>query len=212
MTPLFVLLALAEKPDFHASAFGVPSAAQVHSVDPDANHHHGDGAYGRFDGDLDLGLGVGGTLALSEGDLGVLARGTARWFGTAGLYALYGETLSDDADIERRLGFGLDLTPLFLLRWVKGLETGPAVLDLALDSLSLGAGASFSAPRGRGFAGRKSFEGSLGFGVPLAGTAPGPWLEFRAALPLPHALRGEATAALLFSWHFAVTTPLVAAE
>jgi hypothetical protein len=212
MTPLFVLLALAERPELGTGAFGRTSAAAVRSVDPDANHLAADGAYGRFDGDLDLGLGVGGTLAFSEGDLGAALRGTARWYHTAGLYALYGETLTREPDVARRLAFGLDLTPLFLIRWSQALETGPAVLDLALDSLSLGLGASFTAPHDRGFASHKAFEGSLGFGMPLAGTAPGPWLEFRAALPLPRALPGEATAALFFSWHFAVTTPLVRAE
>jgi len=212
MTPLFVLLALAEKPALSTHAFGRASAGQVRSLDPDANHFQGDGAYGRFDGDLELGLGAGGMLAFSEGDVGVLARATARWYATAGLYALYGETLSEHADVERRLAVGLELTPLFLIRWSQALETGPAVLDLALDSLSLGVGASFTAPHGRGFASKKSFEASLGFGVPLAGTAPGPWLEFRAALPLPHPVPGEAIMALLVSWHFALTTPLVEDE
>ena len=212
MTPLFVVLALTEKPELGEHAFGRASAGHVRSLDPDSNHHEGDGAYGRFDGDLELGLGAGPTLAFSEGDLGVAARGTARWYSTAGLYAVYGETLSPRPDIERRLAVGLDLTPLFLIRWAQALEAGPAVLDLALDSLSLGLGASFSAPHERDFASKKSFEASLGVGVPLAGTAPGPWLEFRAALPLPHAVRGEATAALFFSWRFAVTTPLVRGE
>jgi hypothetical protein len=210
MTPLVLALALAGDPG--DGAFGERSAGRVRSVDPDTNHHQGDGAYGRFDGDLSLGLGAGGTLAPAGGNLGAAFRATARWYETAGLYALYGETLARHPDIERRLGLGLELTPLFLVRWSQALEAGPAALDLALDSIALGAGGSLSQKPGRDFASRGSFELSLGFGVPLAGSAPGPWLEFRAALPVTNTTRGDATLALLFSWRFALTTPLVHEE
>jgi hypothetical protein len=213
MTPLFVLLLLAEEPAPQAEhAFGRASSAKVRSVDPDANHHQGDGAYGRFDGDLELGLGAGGMLAFSDRALGVAVRGDARWYSTAALYGQYAEALSDDPRVERRLGVGVELTPLFLIRWSQALETGPAVVDLALDSLSLGLGMTFATPRERGFASRKAFEGSLGVGVPLLGTATGPWLELRAALVLPQPAAGEANATLLFSWHGTLTTPLVKNE
>jgi hypothetical protein len=211
MTPLFVVLALAEPEPSHAP-FGHTSTAQVRSLDPDANHHHGDGAYGRFDGDLDLGLGAGGMLAFSRGELGVAVRGSARWYSTAALYAQYGESVSPDPRIERRFGVGLELTPLFLIRWSQALETGPAWLDLTVDSLSLGLGATFTTPEGRGFASRGALEGSLGLGVPLFGTAPGLWLECRASLVFPRALPAESNATLLLSWHAPVTTPLVRGE
>jgi len=212
MTPLFILMLLAGEPADVEHAFGRASTAKVRSVDPDAGRHQGDGTYGRFDGDLDLGIGTGGLVALSARDLGVATRGSARWYSTAALYAAYAETVTPHRAILRRLGFGVELTPLFLVRWSQALETGPAALDLALDSIALGFGASFATPRGRGFGGRKAFEGSLGFGVPLAGTAPGPWLELRASLTLPHPVPGESNLVLLFSWHGSVTTPLVTNE
>lgn len=212
MTPLFVLLLLAAQPAPPEHAFGRASTAKVRSVDPDSNRHRGDGAYGRFDGDLELGLGAGGMLAFSDRALGVAVRGDARWYSTAALYGQYAEALSSAPRVERRLGVGVELTPLFLIRWSQALETGPAIVDLTLDSLALGLGVTLATPRGRGFASRKAFEGSLGFGVPLFGTAAGPWLELRGALVLPKPAAGEANATLLFTWHGTVTTPIVTNE
>lgn len=213
MTPLpLVILALSEPAPEEPSPFGHARAAQVRSLDPDANGHEGDGAYGRFDGDLDLGLGAGPNVAFTGDEVGVAVRGTAFWYSTVGLDLLYAEALSSAPSLERRLGVGAALRPLFLIRWSKALETGPAVLDLALDSLSLGVGASFGQLPQRDFGSRTAFEASLGFGVPLSGTAPGPWLEFRAGLGLPHPQAGDASALLVFSYHFAVLTPIVKNE
>ena len=133
-------------------------------------------------------------------------------YSTFGLDVLYAETLTKTPDLERRLGVSAALRPLFLIRWSQALEAGPPVLDLALDSLGLGLGASFATPSGRGFASRTTFELSFGAGVPLAASAIGPWLEFRTGLSLPHPKTGEASAMLLFSWHLAVLTPAVSGD
>jgi len=209
--PLLVL-ALQDPQKPADSPFGARTSSQVRSVDPDANRHEGDGAYGRFDGDLDLGLGVGPNFAFTGDDVGVALRGTAFWYSTVGLDLVYTETLSKKPDLERRFGAGIGLRPLFLIRWSKALESGPAVLDLALDSLSLGFGASFGTPPDRGFGSRTKFETSLGFGAPLAGTAAGPWLEFRAGVGLPGPKDGETSAMLVFAWHFVCVTPIVGSE
>ena len=211
-----VVLALAEPPA-HApppssTPFGHVTTSRVDGVDPDGNRHQGDGAYGRFDGDLDLGFGVGPNLAFTGDDMGVAVRGTAFWYSTFGLDVLYAETLTKTPDVERRLGVSAALRPLFLVRWSQALESGPPVLDLALDSLGLGVGASFATPAGRGFASRTTFELSLGAGVPLAASAIGPWLEFRAGVSLPRPATGEASAMLVLSWHFAVLTPVVSGD
>ncbi len=134
------------------------------------------------------------------------------WDSTIGLDLAYAETLNETPDLERRLALGVSLKPLFLLRWSNALESGPAVLDLALDSLALGLGASFAQPRGRGFGSRTAFETSLAAGVPLVGSAAGPWIEFRAGLSLPSPRAGEASAMLLFAWHFTLLTPVVTGD
>ncbi|HEV8244190.1 MAG TPA: hypothetical protein VGP93_00340, partial [Polyangiaceae bacterium] len=115
--------------------------------------------------------------------------------------------LGQDAETVRTLGFGADLRPLFVPRWSKNMEQGPAFLDLSLDSLSLSLGAFFAEPAGQDFADQRGFAASLGFGLPLTALAPGPWLEFRAGLLWPDRGDTRALALALLSWHFVASTP-----
>jgi len=203
--PLSLLLAPGE-PTL-APAFGPTTAAEVRSVDPESNAHDGDGAYGRFDGDLDVGFGAGAAAYLVTEDTAFALRAAAHWYSTAGLYLSYSESLGAEV-VERRLGMGIELEPLFLVRWSQGLETGPALLDLTLDSLSLGAGYLLGDPVGRGFASQHGVELSAGLGVPLFATAAGPWLEARAGWFLPASGR-EVSVVVFLSWHFLALTPIV---
>jgi len=200
----------------HAAAeppYGGTSTASVeHEIGAGHRHAGGDGTYGRLDGDLDLGLALGGIIDVDHGDPGAVARVSAHWFFMAGAYVSYADGLGTALDPERRLGLGVDVRPLFLPRWTQDLERGPAILDLALDSLSLGLGVSFDEPAGRGFASRHAFELSLGFGLPLAGTAPGPWLEARGALAWGNTGERSETVLLVGSYHFALGTPLVGGD
>jgi hypothetical protein len=197
----------------HASAEPAYGDATTANVENEiaAGHRHprGDGTYGRLDGDLDLGLALGGILDVDHGEPGAVARVSAHWFFMAGAYVSYADGLGAELDPERRLGLGVDVRPLFLPRWTQDLERGPALLDLALDSLSLGLGVSFDEPAGRGFASRQAFELSFGFGVPLMGRAPGPWLEARGALAWGNLGERSETVLLVGSYHFALETPLV---
>jgi hypothetical protein len=176
-------------------------------VNPEGDRHSGDGVYGHFDGDLDLGLGAGVSAGFGSGDLGVGLRATGLWYSTLGLFFGYAESVGKSR-IERRGGAGIELEPLFLLRWSEALERGPALLDLTLDSLSLGVGYFLLEPVGRGFGSRRGVELSLGFGLPLLGQAGGPWLEARGGYFLPTSER-ELTGLVFLSWHFHVNTPLV---
>jgi len=203
--PLSLLFAAGEPTLDHP--FGPTTAAEVRSVNPEANQHDGDGAYGRFDGDLDLGFGAGAATYLVTEDVAFALRATAHWYSTAGLYLSYSESLGAEV-VERRGAIGLELEPLFLVRWSQGLETGPALLDLTLDSLSLGAGYLLADPVGRDFGASRGVELSLGFGVPLLATAGGPWLEARAGWFLPKSGR-EVSAVVFLSWHFLALTPVI---
>lgn len=174
-----------------------------------------DGVYGRFDGDLDLGLAVGTEIA-TEPARAVL-RGTAHYYGMAGLTFAYLEPLRADHPRGRTLVFGPDLRPLFLPRWSHGLARGPAFTDLALDSLSLGLSASFGTGEGGPLGRERGVELSLGGGLPLAGRLQGPWLEARGVLrwqdgsqaPSPPPI---ATGWLLLSWHTSLETALARAR
>ncbi len=190
------------------SAFGTHTTSHVGGPrHPDLDRVEGDGVYGRFDGDLDLGMGVGVSTFFATGDTGPSLRAAAHWYSTAGPYLGYTESLGARA-VERRLGLGLELEPLFLLRFSEAAEHGPALLDLTLDSLSLGLGVLLLDPPGEHFASHAGLELSLGFGVPLLARASGPWLEARAGWYAPESGR-EASGLVFLSWHFAVTTPLV---
>jgi hypothetical protein len=188
-------------------AFGPITSSDVVSVNPERDGRSGDGAYGRFDGDLDLGLGAGMSAGFGSGDLGVGVRTTAHWYSSLGVFVGYAESVGDSR-IERRGGAGVELEPLFLIRWSQALEQGPAFLDLTLDSLSLGVGYFLLEPVGRGFGSRRGVELSLGLGLPLFAAAGGPWLEARAGYFLPKSER-EFTGLVFLSWHFQVNTPLV---
>jgi hypothetical protein len=204
LAPVLVL-ALAGEPN--PSAFGTKTTSDVRSqVSAPSDPHAGDGAYGRLDGDVDFGLGVGPSFDFASADPALGVRATGHWFTIAGIYAMYLEALPEDARLQRRLGVGVDLKPLFLVRWPLGLERGPAWLDLTLDSLSLGLGMTFGEEIERPFGSRQGFETSVGFGIPLALEAAGPWLEIRAGAVLPSSLESEASVMALFSWHFVAST------
>lgn len=197
----------------HADPYGQQTTSSV-SNEVTAAHRRGsgDGSYGRFDGDLDLGFGLGALLDVDHGEPGAAARLSAHWFFMAGAYVSYADGLGTALEPERRLGVGVDLRPLFLPRWTQDWERGPAFWDLTLDSLSLGLGASFDQPSGLDFGARRAFEASFGFGVPLAGTGPGPWLEARGALAWGDSGERSETVLLVGSYHFALLTPLVGGD
>src|SRR5882757_3946345 len=138
-----------------------------------------DGVYDRFDGDLDLGLALGAEFG-AAGKPAPLVRGTAHYFSIAGLYAA--GRFRAGGNSQPSLGdFGVDLRPLFVPRWAKGYETGPAFFDLTLDSLSFSLGA-FWRQKSEARAAVRGFELGLGFGLPLCSRAAGPWLEARGVV------------------------------
>ena len=161
-----------------------------------------DGVYGRFHGDTDLSLKLGGLISDSRlaGSLGL----SAHYYSTLGITGDYSESLMSDALHTRSFSLGMELRPLFLPRWALDLERGPAWLDLTLDSACLGFGAYFT-DAGTAQADTRGAWLSLGLGIPVLGDATGPWLELRLLRRLPdHELPGhEPHNALLvyLSWH-----------
>lgn len=170
----------------------------------------GDGVYGRFDGDVELALAAGAEL--EDDAQRAAARLSLHYFSMMGLGAGYAERVGEDG-AERVVSLGVDLRPAFIPRWSRGYQQGPGVLDLVIDSISLGVGAFWATPDGGDFGDRRGFELSGGLGVPLTGRSPGPWIEARALgrwpeLTASESGSGEAVALLLLSWHAFVTTPL----
>lgn len=188
----------------HATTSKLPGEVQA-----DDTHDTSDGVYGRFQGDVDVGVHAG--TELEDGGARVLVNASAHYYWTAGLYGSYREAVGsarDDLDVQRLGSLGIDVRPLFIPRWSLDWQSGPATLDLLIDSLSISGGAFFAKTPASTREGRRGFELGLGLGLPLAGSADGPWLGLRYDLRWPEAGDRTDSIWLMLSWHFLVATPL----
>lgn len=138
----------------------------------------GDGVYGRLDGDFEVQLELGVDVQHEVAAQGALE---LWYFWTFGLSARHTFDLADDARVLERTALAVELRPLFIPRWSRDLEAGPAFLDLTLDSLALGAGAQLPHERG----GRAGPFVSLSLGLPLLARASGPWLDVSGVYRFP---------------------------
>ncbi len=131
-------------------------------------------SYGRIDGDLSVTLGVGATF----GPRAVRAAADARlrYLSTAGIFATYegSALLGNSSDPQSVLATGVELRPLFFARWLQGLETGNARVDLTIDSLAFELGAAFVAGPNSGFDARPALQAGLGLTIPFLSAANGP--------------------------------------
>ena len=97
------------------------------------------GVYGRFDGDVDLGLHLGAQV--DRGSAAAAASATAHYLHMAGVGATFVDALGSSTDLgSRLLSVGVDVRPAFIPRWTSDMEQGPSSLDLTIDSLSVGVG------------------------------------------------------------------------
>lgn len=149
---------------------GVPNVAEAA---PD------DGVYGRLDGDLALSLGAGVGVARDQA-LGALV-GRAIFVESVGLYASYVDAFGASDTVTRSFSTGVELRPLFFARFAGNLQSGPPVLDMAIDSLAIGIGAHWTSPSGTDSA-SPGLELGAGFEVPLFREASGPWIGVRGVL------------------------------
>lgn len=149
--------------------------------DPVGTSGTGDGVYGRFAGDFAFEGGLGVEVAPTS-SVRPLLYGDLSIYQTAGLYGSFRQTVANGDPTLRLASLGVDLSPLFLLRWSKAREWGKAYPDLILDSLTFSAGFRADEPRDGKILDSTGFEGALGLGVPLFGRAQGLWLRGRANL------------------------------
>lgn len=155
---------------FVAGSTPRPAHAELIGVDPGTAR--GNGVYGRFDGDLDLGVGLG-VRAAAPG-VGPNLKLSSHFLATVGLSVDLTWPVDDRG---WSLGTAVDFKPLFLPRWALDLEQGPAFWDLLLDSLSVSGGPVFY-PHGPD---RVGFGLEVGVAVPLSSHANGLWLNLRGA-------------------------------
>lgn len=165
----------------------------------------GDGVYGRFAGDLSLSLAAGVAWDGFTNQLhpGVLL--ASRIYQSVGVYGSFWQSVSSEPALVRWAEAGILLEPLFLLRWSADRQWGHAFWDLTLDSLSVSLGVALAEPALSDWGDQTGLAAGLGWGVPLFGRAPGPWLRFRGGVQTggPEL---SATARLHLEWQWFFTT------
>jgi hypothetical protein len=167
----------------HWTILGALAAAIVLAARPlHAEPSNSDGVYGRLDGDIGLepalGLEYSRRALLPEVGFGI------SYVSTLGLRLRHSDSrpLMQSSTHDRGVStVDFELRPLFLARWSQVWESGPALLDLTLDSFMLGIGAFWDYDRKTAEL-RRGSELITGIGVPLLAKSSGPWLRLSAAL------------------------------
>lgn len=141
-----------------------------------------DATWGRIDGDVTAVLGLGASFGPRAPSGAVDAR--LRYLDTAGVFVTYAEGFGGDAQPARSLAVGVEMRPLFLGRWFRGLEFGVAHLDLFVDSLGLELGAALLHPIGGQLGDRVALQAGLGLEAPILPRSSGPWIGLHGGVRL----------------------------
>jgi len=203
-----------------SAAFAGAALALVgRANDASADRGNADSTFGRIGGDI-AAVGGAGVVAASGG-VRAEAELRLRYLETAGVFVTYEDAaaIGSAAEPRRVLSPGIELRPLFLLRWLRGSETQRARLDLALDSIGIEIGATFGQPVGTSFATQRGLEVGLGFELPVLERASGPWIGIRGALRWSDSALGsgvvsgpddrQAILAITVAWHQIVSAHVV---
>lgn len=150
----------------------------------------GDGAYGRLDGDVTIVSGLGAGVIAGTGATPARQLGSAdlrlRYLDAAGVSVSYEEAdafgrAEAPGAIRRALLAGIELRPLFPVRFFKGAQSGARLLDLVVDSIALDLGTWWSA-RHASAVDRPGFYVGSAIEIPITGDASGLWLRLSGTL------------------------------
>jgi hypothetical protein len=133
-------------------------------------------SYGRIEGDMTIVAGAGAVV--TSGGPRATGELRLRYLETVGVFGAYedGDLVGSASDPRRAVSAGFELRPLFLYRWLQGLETRRARWDLLLDSLGLELGMIWVEPKEAPFATHPGLEAGLGIEFPIVPAASGPWI------------------------------------
>ncbi len=175
--------------------------------------------YGRVDGDVSLVVGVGGVLAARSPRAGGELR--VRYLESAGVFATYedGPLIGSESEPSRIIAAGLELRPVFLYRWLRGLETRHARFDLTLDSLGLEFATTLSQATVASSLSSPGMQVGLGIEVPVLTAASGPWVGLHGGIrwganalaygDVKDAVDRAAYLAVTIGWHQVIATHIV---
>lgn len=145
----------------------------------------GDGSYGRLEGDLAFVGGVGGGVVAKSGRPLLSGDVRLRYLEAAGATFSYEEAdalgRADTGDLRRAFLAGVELRPLFPIRFLKAKETGDRFFDMVLDSIALDVGAFWAVREGSGSR-RPGIATGLAVEAPITGRATGLWLRLSGSL------------------------------
>ena len=174
--------------------------------------------YGRVEGDASLVVGLG-AVAASRGPRAE-AELRVRYLETAGVFVTYEDAFGAGAATPQRvLAGGFEIRPLFLLRWLRGMERAQPWSDLVIDSLGLELGATWAEPSAPAIPWQAGALLGLGVEVPLGTRATGPWVGVHGGLRWSEAALATGAVrsadersvvlALTLAWHELVMTHVV---
>lgn len=171
-----------------------------------------DGVYGRLDGDIALSPNVGFVHYRSDTEAAVGFQ--AMYVSTLGIALQHADSyfLVGSRSINRGVtSIELKLCPLFISRWAQALEVGPPLLDLVVDSFTIGIGSYWDYDRDRREL-RRGTSVSTGLSFPLIGRASGPWVNSTLAIRIAEGPGFSAPAdvvyGLAFSWAWFIDSRL----
>lgn len=150
-----------------------------------------DGAYGRLRGDGSFAIEAGTSATFGPDAFAgesLALRAALFYVRTVGLVAAYDESFDLESQPTRRSFAGaVEVRPLFLGRFARNLERGPAWMDLTLDSLAVSMGVWGGLPQERFCPPRRcpadyGMQAGLGIDLPLWADADSLYVAFDANL------------------------------
>jgi hypothetical protein len=139
-----------------------------------------DTSYGRLDGDSAFVVEAGAAFDVRGVRGAIDVR--YRYLQSAGIFLGYEEGFGGGAEPLRLALAGFELRPLFLGRFLKGMEIGWPRLDLLIDSIGFEVGAFVAQPAFGNFGSSAGLSFGLGAEFPLLPQATTPFIAVRAAL------------------------------
>ena len=158
----------------------VAMASDAVVVVSEARRNDADASYGRLDGDSAMAVSAGATFDVRGVRASLDVR--YRYIQTVGVFVTYEEGFNAGAEPVRLGVAGFELRPLFLGRYLEGLETSHPRLDMLLDSFALEVGAFVGEPAARNFGDVAGLSFGVGFELPLLPRASGPFIALRGGV------------------------------
>jgi hypothetical protein len=139
-----------------------------------------DASYGRVDGDSALAVSAGAAFDVRG------VRGSVdlryRYLQSVGIFATYEEGFGAGAEPARLVLAGFELRPVFLARWLQGLELLRPRIDMLIDSIAFELGGFVGQPTGQSFGDAAGLSFGIALELPLLPYASGPFIGLHAAL------------------------------